>query len=76
MIETFNLDFLYNTILSCFFFFSLIIDIYLLIPAANAQVFNFIAELVIPIGIPSKEAKAEIDIHPVIAEAKVRNSLI
>ena len=76
MTETFNLDFLYNTILSCFFFFCLIIDIYLLIPAANAQVCNFIAELVIPIGIPRKEAKAEIEIHPVIAEAKVRNSSI
>ena len=54
----FNLDFANNTILSCFFFFFLIIDLYFLIPAAIAQIFNPIAELVIPIGIPSKETKA------------------
>ena len=34
--------------------------------------FNPIAELVIPIEIPSKEGKAVIKIHPVIAEAKIR----
>ena len=62
----FNLDFANNTILSCFFFFFLIIDLYFLIPAAIAQFFNPIAELVIPIGIPIKEAKVEIEIHPVI----------
>ena len=65
----FNLAFANNTILSCIFFFLLIIDLYFLIPAAIAQIFNPITELVIPIGIPSKEAKAEIEIHPVIAEA-------
>ena len=32
------------------------------------QTFNPIAELVIAMGIPSKEAKAEIETHPVIAE--------
>ena len=32
---------------------------------------NFIAELVIPIGIPSKEEKAKIEIHPVVAEIKI-----
>ena len=67
----FNLDFAINTIL-CFFFFFLIIDLYFLIPAVIAQIFNPIAELVIPIGIPNKEAKAEIEIHLVIAEAKIR----
>ena len=45
------------------FFFS-IIDLYFVIPAVIAQIFNPILELVIPIGIPSKEAKAEIEIHP------------
>ena len=60
----FNLDFANNAILSCFFF--LIIDIYFIIPAAIAQTFNPIAEFVIPIGIPSKEAKAKIEIHPII----------
>ena len=64
-----NLDFANNTILSCFFFFFLIIDLYFLITATVAQIFNRIAELLIPAGIPSKEAKAEIKIHPVIAEA-------
>ena len=40
------------------------------IPEGCAQVFN--PELVIPIGIPSKEAKAEIETHPVISEVKLR----
>ena len=53
----FNIDFPDNTILSYFFFFFLIIDLYFLIAAIIAQIF---AELVIPIGIPTKEAKAEI----------------
>ena len=58
----FNLDFANNTILSCFFFFFLIIDLYFLIPAVIAQIFNPIPDLVIPIGIPAKEAKAEMEI--------------
>ena len=56
----FNLDFGNNTILSCFFFFLLIIDLYFLIPVAIAQISNHIAELINPIAIPSKEAKSEI----------------
>ena len=40
--------------------FFLISDIYFLIPAPIAQIFNPIAELAILIGIPKKEAKAEI----------------
>ena len=68
----FILDFANTTILSCFFFFFLIIDLYFLIPAAIAQIFNPFAKLVTPIGIPSKEAKGEIEIHPVIVEAKKR----
>ena len=62
----FNLDFANNTISSCFFFFFVIIDLYFLIPAAIAQVFNPISELLIPIGIPSREAKSEIEIDPVM----------
>ena len=54
----FNLDFANNTVLSYFFF--LITDLYFLIPAAIAQIFNPIAEPVIPIGIPNKEPKVEI----------------
>ena len=67
----FNLDFANNTVLPCFPFFFLIIDLYFLIPAVIGQIFNPIAELVIPIGIPSEEAKAEIEIHPVIVVAKI-----
>ena len=33
-----------------------------------AQIVNPIAELVIPTGIPTKEAKAEMETHPVIVE--------
>ena len=47
-----------------------------LAPAAIAETFNPIAELVIPIRIPSKEAKAEIEIYPVTAAAKIRNCSI
>ena len=71
-----NLDFANNTILSCFFFFLLIIDLYFLIAAVIAQIFNQIAELVIPIGTPTKEQKAEMEIHPVIIEPKIRNCSI
>ena len=56
--------------------FFLIIDLRVLIPAVFAQIFNPVAQLVIPIGIPNIEAKAEIEIHPVILEAKTRNCLI
>ena len=66
----FNLDFANNTFLSCFFSFSLIIDLYFLIPAVIGKIFNQNAELVIPTGIPTNEAKAKRETHPVIAEAK------
>ena len=42
------------------------IDLHFLIPAVIAQIFNPIAELVIPIGIAIKEAKAEVKMHPVL----------
>ena len=47
-----------NTISSYFFFFFLIIDLYILIPEVTAQIIP-ISELVIPIEIPIKEAKAQ-----------------
>ena len=62
----FNLDFANNTILSCVVFFFLVIDLYFLIPAVIAQIFHKIAELVIPTGIPTKEAKIEMETHPLI----------
>ena len=69
----FNLVFANNTILSCFFYFFLITDLYFLSPAAIAKSFNPIAELVIATGIPDKETKAEIEIHAAIVEAKMRS---
>ena len=53
-----NLDFANNNISSYFFFFFLIMDIYFIIPVVVTQVFNPIAELVIPIGVPTKETEA------------------
>ena len=61
----FNLVFVSNANFLWFFFFSLIIDLYCLIAEVITQIFNPIAELVISIGIPTKEAKAEMEIHPV-----------
>ena len=67
----FNLDFANKTILSCLFFFFLIIDLFFLIPAVNAQIFNPIAESVIPIRVPIKEAKAEMETYPVIIKCSI-----
>ena len=36
----------------------------------------FSAELVIPIGIPIKEAKEEMETHPVVIETKIRKCSI
>ena len=69
----FDLDFAKNIILSCFCFFFSITDLYFLISAAFAQIFNPVAEFVFPIGISGREAKAEIEKHPVNVEAKVFN---
>ena len=49
----------------------LIIDLYFLIPTTIAQIFSPTAELVIPTGIPTKEAKAEMETHPATAESRV-----
>ena len=72
----FNLDYANNTILSCSFFFFLVIDLYFLIPVVVAQIFNPIAELVIPIEMPIKEEKAENQIDSVIVETKTRKCSI
>ena len=65
-----NLDFASNTILLCFIFFFLIIDLDALILGVIAQIFNPIPELSIPITIPIKEAKAEIEIHQLLKKLK------
>ena len=58
-------------------FLFLIIDLIIeLLTTVIAKIFNPIAELVIPKGIPNKEAKEEIEIHPVIVEAKIRKCSI
>ena len=67
----FNLYFAINIILSCFFPFFVIIDLYFLIPAAITQIFNHTEELTTPIGIPTEEAKVEIETHPVIVEVTI-----
>ena len=54
--------------LLCFFFFLLIIDLYFVVPAIITQFFNAITELVSPIGISTKEAKAEIETHAIAVE--------
>ena len=52
------------------------IDLYFLILAIIAQVFNPVTELVIPIGISTKEAEAEMETHPVVVKAKIRKCSI
>ena len=51
-------------------------ELHFLIAAVTAQIFNPTAELIIPIGIRVIEAKAEIEIHLVIAEPKTRKCSI
>ena len=57
-------------------FLFVIIDLGFLIPAVIAQIYNPVAEFIIPIGTPIKEAKAEIKIHSVIVETKIRKCSI
>ena len=60
-----------NTILSCFLFFFLIIDLHFLIPAVVTQISNPLVEFVIPIRIPTKQAKVGLETHPVIVEIAI-----
>ena len=52
------------------------IDLYFLIVAVIAQMFNPIAEFVILIRMPIKEAKTETKIHPVTVETEIRQCSI
>ena len=54
------------------FFFFLVIDLYFLVLAIIAQIFNLIVELFIPLEISTKEAKAEMKIHTVTAKTELR----
>ena len=67
-----NLSFPSNSILSCFLLFFLIIDLYFLIPAVIAHIFNLTAEFAMPTGTPTIEANAEIGTQPLTAEMKTR----
>ena len=67
----FNLPFVKNAIFKYLFFFFVIIYLYFLILAVITQVFNPVVELVILIEIPTKEAEAEIETHPVLVETKI-----
>ena len=60
------------TILSYLILFFSITDLYLLILAVIAQVFNSIAELAIPKGVPTKKGKAKTETHQAIVETKIR----
>ena len=63
-----NLVFPFNTILSYSFF--LIIDFYFFVPAVIAEVFNLFTELAIPIGVPTNEAKVQIETQSITAEMR------
>ena len=67
----FSWDFANNIISLCFFLFFLFIELYFLIPKVITQIFNPIAEFVIPIQILTKEAKREMEIHPAIVEITI-----
>ena len=58
------------------FFFSLIIGLYVLIPEVIIQVFIVTAELAVHTGIPTKEAKSEIETHTVTVESKISKCLL
>ena len=68
----FHLEFAKNTLLSYFFFFFLIIDLYFLTPSVITKNFNSTAELVTPTKISTREAKSEMETHPVTAETKIK----
>ena len=68
--------FLLSILLYCaFLLLFLIVDLYFLIPAVFAPVFNPTAELTMPIGIPAREAKTKIETHPVTTKAKINKCL-
>ena len=65
-----NFVFANNNIYIMIFFFFLIIDLYLLIPAVIAQIPIPTAEPVIPTGTPTSEANAGIKTQPLTAKIK------
>ena len=66
-----NLTFARNFISWCFLVF-VITDLYILIPAVIADIYNPTTQLLIPTGVPTIEGKAEMERHPVTSEMKRR----
>ena len=58
------------------FFIIVIIDLYFLIPAVIAHMFNPDLELAITKWIPIKEVKAEMETYSVTVEAKISKCLL
>ena len=56
--------------------FFLIIDLHFLIPTDITQIFNPIAELIIPIVMPTKEEQEEMEMHQVTVEFRIRRCSI
>ena len=56
------------------FLFFFTIDLYFLIPAITAQMFNPTAELIIPTGISTNEGNAEIETQPVTVKARIQHN--
>ena len=52
-------------------FFFLIIDLYFLIAAVITNIFNPIVQFASAIVIPTKEAKVEMETHPLIVEITI-----
>ena len=67
-----NLVFANNAISSWFFLFFLIIILHILILEIITQIFSPIVELITHLEILINEAKAEIKIHTVTVETKLR----
>ena len=71
-LNVFNFAFANHTILSCFFLFFLIIDLYFFdFCSYYTHTFNPTTELVIPAGLPTNEANAEIETQPLTSEMKM-----
>ena len=64
-----------NATFHVFFFVFLVMDLHFLILAVSTQIFNPTAELAEALGVPTEETGAEIETHPVIAEAKISKCL-
>ena len=72
----FSLVFANNTISSRFCLSVLVTNLYFVVYSVIAQILNPTAEFTVPIGVPTKEEKTEIETHPVIADTKITINLL